>query len=426
MTRLGLRRSVVVFVIALAVRAIYAAIFLRHYTPISDTASYLEIARNVAHGHGFSAVFPYFARHETAFRPPLYPLLLGGVFTITGVHVLVAQIVNIILGSLGVLLLAVLATRIAARPQAGVITGVLAATFPPLVFNDVVPLTEALSVVLLASALILLVQQQYLLAGVLTGLLVLTRTSAQLFIPIVAIWVISRFGLRAALSFCVASVLVVAPWLVRNRLVFHKTVLVTSNGFNIAAIWSDEAQRIGYFVDPALNPAFASVRHYGPGADATNFNEANLDAAFRKVGLQGVRDHPGHIPYQLVKNVAYLTDINWRTSDSPESLDGRNLTLRHIVLPVIWIGELTWLAALFAVRRRPGGGLLFAAAAYFFIVALIAVSPPRLRAPTDALGTVAAGVAIASSPRWQRGLKVRRRAPGGADRETRLISTPSG
>jgi len=203
---------------------------------------------------------------------------------------------------------------------------------------------------------------------------------------------------RQALVMAATAALVVSPWVVRNVVYFGKPVIVTSNGFNLAAIWSDQAIAAGHFVDPIRDPAFADLRGY-PHSYA-NLNEANLDAAFQQAGLHGLRTHPERIASQVKDNLLFVLDISWQTDDDAERLDGRNLAVRHATLPVIWLLEVLALVGLVPLLRRRDGLLVAVTACYFIAVALVTVAPPRLRAPFDVLGCVAVGLLVARPP-WR-------------------------
>ncbi len=114
----GPRGAAAIFAVALAVRIAYVLVFLRNYHPQTDAQHYIDIATQLAHGNGFAADYPYGFEHATAFRPPLYPLLLGTAFAIFGVHLAVAQALNVILGSGVVVLMAIVASRIGGRRPA--------------------------------------------------------------------------------------------------------------------------------------------------------------------------------------------------------------------------------------------------------------------------------------------------------------------
>ena len=104
-------------------------------------------------------------------------------------------------------------------------------------------------------------------------------------------------------------------------------MIVTSNGFNLAAIYSPVALSAGQFVDPVFDDRFASVRDFGHSF--VNLNEANLDSAFRREGFKGIREHPGQVPSVIWLNTRRLVDETWSLNDGPERQDGRPIGLRH-------------------------------------------------------------------------------------------------
>ena len=403
-SRPAARHLLVLLVGALAVRTGYVLTVLAHYAPTSDAGDYLTLATSVARGDGLSIRFPYDVVHPTAFRPPLYPLVLGGVFRVTGPSLGVAQAVNVALGSVVVVLVAVLAARFAGR-RAGIAAGVLAAGYPPLLANDGPPLTEPLALVLLLTLLLALLDRRWAAAGVLAGLLVLTRPSAQLIVVVLAVWVLVSAEWKRAAAFVALAALVVAPWLARNALVFGTPVIVTSNGYNVAAVWSLPALEAGRTVDPIFDPRFAALR-----SGAASRNEARLDAAFREVGLRGLRSSLDEVPHVLARNSVYLLDLSTVYDNGAERLDGRNLRLRHAALPLVWLVLATGSAGLLLAVRRPGGALLLLTAVYFLLVSVVTVSPPRLRAPLDVLTVV--GVAVVLSALLRRLLPRTRDVPG--------------
>ena len=77
--RLPWRTLAVLALGAVAVRLGYLVAFARDYTPRSDANHYQAIAAAFANGNGISAPFPFTYLHPTAFRPPLFPAVLGAV-----------------------------------------------------------------------------------------------------------------------------------------------------------------------------------------------------------------------------------------------------------------------------------------------------------------------------------------------------------
>jgi 4-amino-4-deoxy-L-arabinose transferase-like glycosyltransferase len=416
----GARTLLVVAAFALLVRVLYCVFVIPDYTPTTDDAHYNDIALKVSQGHGIASQFPYIWTHATAFRPPLYPVLLGGLYAVFGEHLVVAQAFNVVLGTGVVVLATLLAFRLGGR-TAGLVTAVVATLHPSLLAGDGVVLTEPLALLLLLATLLALDRDRYALAGLLAGLLVLTRPSAQLFVPVVAAYLLlsawrrsgwrsagpdsgsgdsgsgfragMRSGLKPALVFALVAIATTLPWVVRNEIVFGKPVLVTSNGFNLAAIYSPIALQQGHFVDPVHDERFAPITRF---SELYNLDEVTLDATLRKQGLEGIRQSPGRVPGVIAKNVGYLSDYFWHTNDGAEALDGRNIAFRHRTLPYVWLVLLLGAAGLWIMRRQRLGAVIVLSAAYMTAVSLITVSPPRLRAPLDVLCCVAVGVLVAA------------------------------
>src|SRR5207244_49656 len=138
--------------------------------------------------------------------------------------------------------LAVLVALIAERisgPRAGLCAGILLALYSPLIANDVTVLVESMAVLLLFATVLLLLDGRTVLAGISLGLLMLDRASAQVFLLVIAGWVLWRFGWRHAARLVVVAFLVVSPWVVRNAVQVGGPAIVATNGFNLNAAFSD-------------------------------------------------------------------------------------------------------------------------------------------------------------------------------------------
>jgi 4-amino-4-deoxy-L-arabinose transferase-like glycosyltransferase len=379
---------------ALLVRLVYVLVVLRRYVPLSDAEHYHSLAAAVGDGRGMVHPFPFGFPHPTAFRPPLYPLVLGGVYAITGPKLGAAQALNVALGTGVVVLAALLAWRMAG-PRAGVVTGMLAAVYPPLVFNDGLPLSEPLGLLLLVATVLLLVDGRAVWAGVTSGLLLLTRPSAQLFVLVLALWVGWRLGWKRATLFVACAALVVTPWLVRNWVRLGTPVLVTSNGFNLNAIYSPETKATGGFVDGFFDPRFARLR-------AGIRNEAKLDAALRRHALAEIRRDPVHVLRIAPGGFQNILEPEPGRNDVALVNDGRNVELQALSVPFAWYVLVTGVVGLFMLRHRPGIGPLALAAVLFTALSAVTVAAPRMRAPLDVaccVGVGGLGAELAS--RWE-------------------------
>lgn len=374
---------------ALAVRVAYVLLVLPDYSPASDAHHYHSIAEAVGDGRGLVHPFPFGTPHATAWRPPLYPVLLGGLYAVTGPKLGAAQALNVVLG-VGVVVLAALVARRLAGWRAGVVAGTLTAVFPPLVFNDGVPLSEPLGLVLLLGTVLLLGDGRTAMAGLSSGLLMLTRPSAQFFTAAVAAWVLWRFGWRKVLVYGALATVVVAPWLVRNWVRLDSPVLVTSNGFNLNAAYSPEARAGQGFVDAVFDRRLADVR-------AGITNEAELDSVLRRRAIRSVREDPAQVARVAVRNLRDLLELRPSRNENADEKDGRDLQLRRLALPLVWVVLAAGLAGLWSLRRRPGVGPLAIAALVFTGTSVLSVFAPRLRAPLELVCCITASALVA---RW--------------------------
>jgi 4-amino-4-deoxy-L-arabinose transferase-like glycosyltransferase len=400
--RLSVRHIAIVASIALGVRVAYPLAFMRHYVPDSDADSYFSIGRAVSRGEGYAFSLPFEFVHATAIRPPLYPTVLAGPFRVFGAHVGVAQGVNIVAGSIVVVLGALIAARISA-PRAGLCAGIVLALYPPLIANDVVVLVESLAVLLVFATVLLLIDGRTVLAGVALGLLMLDRASAQWFVVVVAGWVVWRFGWQHAARLVVVALLVASPWIVRNAVQVGGPVLVATNGFNLNAIYSDEAhQSSGGFVDAYYDPRFANLR-------TESVDEVDLDARLRQHAWHDLSAHPARILHVARVNVEHWLELRPGLNRDAERHDGRNLSVRAWTLPLFYLVTGAGLFALVRARRSAADQLLALAAGYFTVVCLFSISVPRLRSVFD--GCVALGAGLTLAWAIDRNMKVCDRPP---------------
>ncbi len=313
---------------------------MRGYTPNSDADSYFNIGRAVSEGHGYVFTLPFEFVHATAIRPPLYPTLIAGAFEVFGVHVGVAQGVNIVAGTLVAVAGAMIGARIAG-PRAGLGAGLVVALYPPLLANDVTVLVESTAVLLLFAVVLLLLDGRTVWAGAGLGLLMLDRASAQWFVLVLGAWVVWRFGWRHALRMVAVAVVVVAPWVVRNAVNVGGPALVATNGFNLNAIYSNEARQADNFVDAYFDPRFAEMR-------VRALDEIDLDSALRKHALDGLRSHPGRLFRVARSNLARWLELHPSKNRHAETLDGRNLGVRDWTLPLFYVVTAAGVVALVA------------------------------------------------------------------------------
>ena len=189
-----------------------------------DAVDYIQMAKNLAAGHGFSRCFgePYVA---TAQRPPLYPLALALVYMIGLGYEFGAVILNSICDLISMRLSQIWGEELKlswARNIPWVV-----ALCPLLITYGMYPTTENLSITLFFLALVLTYRTKPLLSGLSWGLLSLCRSYFLLFPIMLGVFGPTRKGprswKRAQLAIMVAASFV-APsvWMVRNHLELNK------------------------------------------------------------------------------------------------------------------------------------------------------------------------------------------------------------
>ena len=211
-----------------------------------DRDAYLAIATSLIEGRGYSTPN---SNHPTAFRPPLYPVCLAAGRVLLPVPAVVAGL-NLICGMLTVWLTVLVGSRLHLG-QWSYLAAMLVAIDPLLLRYSSQPMTESMCT-LLAIAWIWSVLAETNVkgwsqafsacrCGVVFGLLVLSRPT---FWPIAALeslfWLIRLVRkssptdrvsrIRFGLLHVGATILIVAPWVIRNWMVIGIPILTTTHG----------------------------------------------------------------------------------------------------------------------------------------------------------------------------------------------------
>jgi hypothetical protein len=379
--------------VALAARLAYLWLATWDVPPRSDAVQYMDLGRVLADGLGYVDTFPQLALHQTAFRPPGYPAVLGLLFTATGPSYQAARYLNVALG-VGVVVWTFLLVRRHLGPRAAALTGLLVAFIPNFLGNDTYPLSDTLSMLLLVGLLWFLLERNWWASGLLCGALVLTRPSAQFLVVVVAVWLWHRIGWRrgwkAALGLTAIVAVVMGGWVVRNWVQLGEPLFVTSNGFNLAARYSKAATDDGAFVDANADPRFEDIR-------LTQFDEAVWDRTLRDIALDNVTANPSVVPRVVAGNVAGFFELDQETNDNADHIDGRSGTVRDWTLWAFFPFAVVGTAALWLRRRLELVGLAGVVAVYFFVVTVAFASPPRLRAPVELMWAIGIGALAAGA-----------------------------
>jgi 4-amino-4-deoxy-L-arabinose transferase-like glycosyltransferase len=385
---------------------------------VADARDYDGHAVSIAQGNGYSASY---ALRPTAFRPPGFTYLLGGVYRLAGVErsataqrVTVARRMQVVIGTVLVAMIGLLAAQLWGSVVA-LAAMALAAVYVPLVTMSGTVMSEPLFTVLMLGCLSAAIAYRrsahrwrwVLLAGVLAGLATLTRANAMiLLLPLALVawdrrprWSLRALGPPVALV--AVAVLVVSPWTIRNARTLHQFVPVSTQlGSALGGTYNDDAR-----TDRRHPASWRSLRrvasYHDLVGDLAHTNEAVLDKQLRRRAERYALDHPGY-----VATVAFWTTVRALDLDSFEwsrhtartvSIDGRWAD-RGVYC--FWLFGLLALAGAFtrAARRAPWFVWAFPVLMYLSVVVLV-IETPRYRTPLDPFIVVLAALAVVALAR---------------------------
>jgi 4-amino-4-deoxy-L-arabinose transferase-like glycosyltransferase len=236
------QRLGIILVAALVLRLAILMMTAQLGLQIVDERQYHVLATSLIEGRGLAS-----SSGPTSLRPPLYPALVAGLWSVTASRSL--QVVRAFQDLVG-LATAALVYFIGRRlydDRAGLIAAALTAFYPELVLNNSLFLTETVFTFLLAAfvaTMVSLLQRPRpaiaLAGGTLLGLSALTRSVVWPFpivlVPLVAWIAPTTMARRLACAGLVLAgyAVVVAPWAVRNtRLQGMPVVIDTMGGMNL-------------------------------------------------------------------------------------------------------------------------------------------------------------------------------------------------
>jgi 4-amino-4-deoxy-L-arabinose transferase-like glycosyltransferase len=443
-TRSAVLVALVVIVGAgLGLRLAYAAEGRDHLPP--DSRVYAQIAENLYRDGDFDARGPDTPRiyQPTSAYSPGLPFFVAGVYMLTGgVHLELARIVLALFGAASVLLTYFLGLRLAG-PAAGLIGAAALAIYPALLEYQGLLLTEPLAAFLLVAALLAFLRAEDggsiwwgVGAGALFAALALVRAeylAVAILVPLLSLarrW--RRADLRAAIGrpavMLLATLVVLAPWALRNAVALDRFVPISTGG--------GKALYIGTYLDadgdgPKLRTLLlerypglrAQILRNGPPEDPNQYALERLlarvaadthpgldtEAALAKIGRHNLHDDITEHPLRFAGLLADKAYDSW-TEPARGVMDEFPWRLLQLGLLIAALGGL----AVLSFERRFEALALGLILLYVTAVAALLISSPRRALITLPLVAALAGVGIA----WVASF-ARERAGTGAAPQTR-------
>lgn len=239
MSLLSARSLTLVAAAALGSRVLFAVLLGAAGKP--ELWEYDIIAANIVAGNGH--VYERSGFVYAAYSPPLWSYVLAGLLRLFGSARAAIQAIQGLCCLGAALICGSLARRITGDERAGLLTGILVALQPSLVYysvmkSDPLPLNALLLSLIAVSAATLTARpsdRRAIAFGLLVGLGVLSRGTPIVAVPVVAIALLARWdraALRPIAAVTLAFVLCTAPWLVRNALIMGSPIITSTTGEN--------------------------------------------------------------------------------------------------------------------------------------------------------------------------------------------------
>jgi hypothetical protein len=383
---------------------------------LNDSLYYSAQAQQLIDGHWFREIF---VDRPGAEHGPLTSFILAAVSWVD--HPLPWQRLMTVLFGIGTIAVIGLVGRRVGGPRVGVIAATIAAIYPNLWMNDGLVMSESLSMLLVAS--VLLVGHRSLttagwrvaaLLGALAGLGALARSELALLVPGLAamLWFVGRPGpagphgdrpadrpgsitwqqrlVRPAAVVCAAAI-VVLPWVVFNLVRFDKPVTLTTN---------DGTTLMGSYCDDSF---------YGPNMGGwsllcvVNEPDYSVDeepsvrsARQRSLAITYARAHLRRMPVVVTARIGRSLDLYGIDSLIAQDVGEERYRWAS------WAGIVSWwflaVAALLGVRRidRRSRWLLLLPCITVAVTTVVFYGGHRIRSSMEPTVVIAAAVAFSA------------------------------
>ena len=335
-----------------------------------------RIGRSIALGHGFSS--PYEGNTgPSAWEPPLYPFLIGGVFKIFGIYTFASAWVLLSINSLLATLTSIPIFLIADRTfgeRVAVWSAYSWALCPYVWYWSIHWIWDTTFTPLVLACIFLLALELqdwpgwrgWIIFGALYGVGALANPTMLAFLPFCGLWIWReryRRGLPSVGGVALASLaffLVLSPWLIRNYEAFGRFVFIRDD-FGLQFRLGNGPYADGMltpFLQPNLDPAeLEKFQRMG---------ELAYGAECKHVAFDWIRAHPGRFAVISLKRFFYFWNGVPRPTSSVSWIDFRSSAFLATSVLALWgLGR--------ALRQKRPGAWLFAGlvlmypAVYYFV-----------------------------------------------------------
>lgn len=372
-----------------------------------DEPEYHTTGRFLADGVGYYATTPSGEPHESLWKAPGYPVFVGILYKILGVHPDRVLAVQTLIGPIVIALTWVLGRRLFS-PRVGMVAAAIVAIYPFAWQFEARLYSESIATPLVLVLLIAVLGQRptpkrAAAVGALLGINMLVRPSSVLFLAGIALawWIASGWKRGTAMTAVTVgvAVLVIAPWTYRNYEI--------QGGF--VPISAQDAAGFGVFNDDAANDEDKpwawrpfTTRERDLYARVDEITETEFRNELRERMFEYIKDNPDSVPKAFFWNgITRLWDIRRpRHALDEVPFEGRSEFLTWVGLCMYYVLLPLALYGLWRARRRrevliPIIGIALAASAVYTLDATT-----RYRSPLEPLIAILASSSMVAL--WDR------------------------
>ena len=319
-------------------------------------------ATNIANGQGH--IYDRSGFVYAAYAPPLWSYILAGLLRLPGSAHFSIQFLQAVLCLGSAVTYATLARRVSGNTTAGMVAGFLVALQPSLLYYSVVksdPLpfnVLVLGFVALAAAGLVESPDPRRAAGfgLLLALGVLSRGTPIVGLPLMAVWLVARWGRHASIPIAVMSTtlaLGLAPWLIRNERLLGRALITSTAGENFwrgnhegatGGVLDTDGGRITNLT-PTNKSLPATIRSV-----LQNGTELERQDIFMSKALSFIREKPGSAAHLFARK---MRTFWWKIESDPRDYSPAASLAYHVSY---WTELAFALLGAFAMfRAQPGG-----------------------------------------------------------------------
>lgn len=364
---------ILVAIIAFVGRLLYVFTLETTQFYFDDSYQWNQIALNILAGKGL-----IISPSAMAFRMPLYPLFLSGIYYLFGSQNLLAvRIIQTMLSTLTVVIIYFIAISVFNEDKhaerIGKISAIISVFYPFFVYYSGAILNETLFIFLLSLVIWVLIRGRFFWAAILLGLSVLCRAEILLFIIFIIIGLFAilkkRDALRVSFIMFLLLCVILSPWVARNYLIFNKFVpLSTMGGYTFYEGNAPENLTGG----PFGGKFFLKIPE--------GLDEVEIDEYYRNETIRVIKENPERFIKLCWSKFKRFWNIKLNTDDP------RYASLRNNLISIFSFGPILLLfipGLIISFWNRKNLVFLYLIILYVMLINLTFVSSLRYRLPIE-------------------------------------------